>query len=177
MQNTPTATSASPSTLDQIGACTGRPGFDCETTIPTINPNRATTNPNAITVSPVLIHASSVLSAAKNTLGSFIGISTSNFGPVDRQMTAIGEEAGACICFLQQRQALRKGARAKFFSHGLGDLGPRVRITVTRQDVYKRQPLNTVELTPEQHTQVQKIIDILEDDDDVQHVYHNIKQD
>ena len=39
----------------------------------------------------------------------------------------------------------------------------------------QRAPLTTVELTPDQHTQVQKIIDILEDDDDVQHVYHNIK--
>lgn len=41
----------------------------------------------------------------------------------------------------------------------------------------QRTPHSTVELTPEQLQQVQKIIDVLEDDDDVQHVYHNIKLD
>lgn len=39
----------------------------------------------------------------------------------------------------------------------------------------QRTPLTTVELSAEQQAQVQKIIDLLEDDDDVQHVYHNMR--
>jgi YebC/PmpR family DNA-binding regulatory protein len=40
----------------------------------------------------------------------------------------------------------------------------------------QRLPLSTVELSGDQAATVQKIIDLLEEDDDVQHVYHNMKQ-
>lgn len=40
----------------------------------------------------------------------------------------------------------------------------------------QRIPLTTVELNPEQMSEVQKLIEILEEDDDVQHVFHNIKE-
>jgi len=39
----------------------------------------------------------------------------------------------------------------------------------------QRIPLSSVELSKEQEEEVQKLIDALEEDDDVQHVYHNIK--
>ncbi len=38
----------------------------------------------------------------------------------------------------------------------------------------ERSPLSFAEVTPEQRTEVQKIIDLLEEDDDVQNVYHNM---
>lgn len=38
-----------------------------------------------------------------------------------------------------------------------------------------RIPLNTVEVTPEQEAKVQALVDRLEEDDDVQGVYHNMK--
>ena len=39
----------------------------------------------------------------------------------------------------------------------------------------QRLPLSTVEVTAEHTVTVQKIIDLLEEDEDVQHVYHNMK--
>jgi YebC/PmpR family DNA-binding regulatory protein len=38
-----------------------------------------------------------------------------------------------------------------------------------------RIPLNTTSLDPEQEAQINKLLGALEDDDDVQHVYHNMK--
>lgn len=38
-----------------------------------------------------------------------------------------------------------------------------------------RIPLNTIEVTPEQEAKVQALVDRLEEDDDVQGVYHNMK--
>lgn len=40
----------------------------------------------------------------------------------------------------------------------------------------QRSPLNTMELSPEHEKDILKIIHLLEDDDDVQHVYHNMLQ-
>lgn len=40
----------------------------------------------------------------------------------------------------------------------------------------QRVPLSTVELSAEHSAAVQKIIDLLEEDEDVQHVYHNMRQ-
>lgn len=37
-----------------------------------------------------------------------------------------------------------------------------------------REPLNTVELTPEQEAEVQAMLDKIEDDEDVQNVFHNM---
>ena len=39
----------------------------------------------------------------------------------------------------------------------------------------QRVPLSTVSLTQEEETHVQKLLNTLEEDDDVQHVYHNLK--
>lgn len=39
----------------------------------------------------------------------------------------------------------------------------------------QRVPLTTVSLSPEQEAQIQKLLNTLEEDDDVQHVYHNLK--
>jgi YebC/PmpR family DNA-binding regulatory protein len=38
----------------------------------------------------------------------------------------------------------------------------------------QRTPLNTTELPPEQEKDILKIVNLLEEDDDVQHVYHNM---
>ena len=39
----------------------------------------------------------------------------------------------------------------------------------------QRIPANYVELTGDQQSEINKLVDALEDDDDVQHVYHNMK--
>lgn len=39
----------------------------------------------------------------------------------------------------------------------------------------QRMPLTTVSLGPDEEAQIQKLLNALEDDDDVQHVYHNLK--
>ncbi len=40
---------------------------------------------------------------------------------------------------------------------------------------FQRLPLSTVTLSPEQEAEVTKVIDLLEEDDDVQTVYHNLQ--
>jgi transcriptional/translational regulatory protein YebC/TACO1 len=42
---------------------------------------------------------------------------------------------------------------------------------------FTRIPTDTKELTPEQRAEVDKILDKLDEDDDVTNVYHNIKED
>ncbi len=44
-----------------------------------------------------------------------------------------------------------------------------------RSAALQRAPLTTVELNGEQAEQLHKMVGLLEDDDDVQHVYHNMK--
>lgn len=39
----------------------------------------------------------------------------------------------------------------------------------------ERTPLSQVQLNDQQHAEIQKLIDSLEEDDDVQHVYHNMQ--
>jgi len=40
----------------------------------------------------------------------------------------------------------------------------------------QRIPMNYIEVTPEQEAEVEKLVNALEEDDDVQHVYYNMKQ-
>ena len=53
----------------------------------------------------------------------------------------------------------------------------RLRKTRTRSSEFVRIPNDLKEVTPEQRESIEKIIEKLEEDEDVQNVFHNMKED